>query len=378
MSNFKLVGEFVEGMVLAEKLHILNEHGIVVRVLEKDVVLSRRLISLLERFNVKDVKVHEDKDSWEKNLTSNYISDNNNSKPPRVKNILKEGLKEEAVESIRNLFSTVEKGITNEGNPTTAYQSVKELDSIIDQLVNAVSAETSGLVHISDLKSFDEYTYHHSLSVAVLSIAIGQAMGFNKHGLTRLTRAALLHDIGKIKVPLELIIKPSKLSSKEFAIIKRHTSLGSDYLKRNKIGNNELWEAVLFHHERVDGMGYPNGLLGNDIPIFSKIISVADVYDALTSNRPYRRPLDPPGDALEFIMSESGVSFDYEIVNAFVRKYELYPLNTVLKISDGRQGSVIANDNPLRPTIKLNDDSGLLDLSDINNLSLMIVGVYYT
>ena len=155
----------------------------------------------------------------------------------------------------------------------------------------------------------DPYTRGHSQNVALYSEEIGKALGLEEREIKTLSMAALLHDIGKLGVPDWLLLKPSPLSEDEFNLIKLHTVLGEKILSRIE-GFEEVARIVRYHHEKVDGSGYPDGLKGDEIPLLSRIISVADIYDALTSDRPYRGAL-PPHKALS-IMKE--MPLDKEIV----------------------------------------------------------------
>jgi len=353
------------GMVTAAPVYVTDILGGTMELIEANTVITHEVITKLYRNRVKRVLIFTDE------LHAEQPQKIENS--PEVSPMLDESLRDEAITGIRNLFTAVDSGSDTSGNMTTAYQVVKELDDVVDDLLKTISSEAGGLVHISGLKSYDEYTYHHSLSVCVLAIAIAQEMGFNRWELKRLSRCAIMHDIGKVKVPFELITKPDKLTTQEFSIVKQHPEKGVEYLKRENIGNEELWMGVLHHHEKYDGSGYPSGIKGNDIPLYSRIVAVADVYDAITSYRSYRKPIVPPIVALEMIMSDAGRAFDYDVVSAFVKKLELYPINTIIELSDGRKGIVVDNRNSVRPILKMLDSNTLLDLADMNNLHRSII-----
>ena len=374
------------GMVIADPVHIVNQFGSSMLVLPHNFEITDNAMAAIRRM---------------KNYMTGHITVYSKTKPkkevinlppveliveqdevanlPPAIPILKEEKKNEAISAIRNLFTVAndEAGgqSKNTGNKTTAYQMVKELGPVIDDLIDLVMSEPRGLVHITGIQSYDEYTYHHSLSVSVLSIAIGRALGLNLMEIKRLSMAALLHDIGKILLPHKLITKPNSLTASEYAVVKHHPELGAAFLKKEYIGNEELWNSIKYHHERANGTGYPKGLKGQDIPLFSKIITVADVYDALTSYRPYRNPMKPPADAIEKIMSEVNTIFDFDVVNAFIRKIELYPINTMLEISDKRIGVVIRNRNPMRPVLRMIKDDTIVDLSAFCNLHLVVTKI---
>ncbi|MCL2873808.1 MAG: HD-GYP domain-containing protein [Defluviitaleaceae bacterium] len=291
---------------------------------------------------------------------------------PKVEALVDDELREMAVDSIRNMFSIANEGKTTE-NMTTAYKAVKEIEDVVDKLVDSLD-ESNSLVHIAGIKSYDEYTYHHSLSVAILSISIGQSMGLSGYEVRQLGRCAMLHDIGKILIPQEIINKPGKLTDVEFETIKNHPALGSEFIAKWNIGDMALRLGVLTHHEKIDGTGYPNRLSGKKIPLWGQIISVADVYDAVTSYRSYRLPM-PPAEAVELVMSQVGTAFDYEVVRVFIDKLELYPINTCLELSNGRFGVVINNEYAMRPIIQMTDNNEIVDLLSFENLSHMIVRV---
>ena len=291
-----------------------------------------------------------------------------------VSTVIDKKKKDEAVDSVRKLFDvfTAEGGV----NKTTAYQCVENLNKVVGDLLDVISGDANGLIHINDLKDFDEYTYHHSLSVSMLSMATGRVLGLKDDELQRLGRCAMLHDIGKQMIPADIIKKKGKLTDAEFATIKTHPILGANNLKTNSLGDVELWNGVLFHHEKVNGSGYPKGLKGKDIPLFSKIISVADVYDAVTSYRSYRLPM-LPSEAFAVISKDINVAFEYDIVKAFFAKLDLYPINTILELSDGRLGLVVEAEGAsrLRPTIRVWGSTELVDLAAASNSHIGIAGV---
>lgn len=348
--------EIMPGMVTAEQININDDEGKLVMTVRPSTVLSEDIIRRLARHKLVEAAV--------------YLNEASVPDTPPIESMLDDSLREEAVDNIRSLFGALGEG----GNMTTAYQAVRELDNIVGRLVDTINSESNSYVHIADLKSYDEYTYHHSLSVAVLAIAIGTGLGLNLVQLKRLGQCAIMHDIGKTDIPLEIINKPGRLTNEEFEIIKQHAVKSGEYLERGEIGDAEIWSSVVHHHEKMDGSGYPDGLKGDDIPFFSKIISVADVYDAVTSYRSYRKPM-PPGEAIEMVMSEIGRSFEYKIVKVFIDKLELYPINSVVELTNNRLGLVVDNTDNLRPTLRMLDDGSIVDLMNLDNLSLIITRV---
>ena len=405
-----------EGMVVSDYINKINEKGQTITVVGPNTRLSKRIISRLFLHGIKDILIFRDQEAIsilqiaeplaEKNRTVERASKlegdleskraldtektfniektlntdktlNTEKKPlmqisaPPIKPLLDKKLKEEAVKGIRAFFALA--GLKT-SKLTTAYQMVKELDTVVDRLVDTISADGGAVVHVNDIKSYDEYTYHHSLSVAVLSLAIGQGLGLNRAQMKKLGMCAILHDIGKIEIPINYINKPGKLTEKEYAVAKEHARSGGAILQKNNIGDQELWSSVIHHHERIDGTGYPDGLKGDEIPLNSQIVSVADVYDAVTSYRSYRRPMSP-ANALDLVMSEAGRSFSFEIVRVFISKLKLYPVNSVVQLSDNRLALVIDNTNSTRPIVRVLGESISIDLVEVDNQHLVITGI---
>lgn len=289
---------------------------------------------------------------------------------PKRKPVIPPKLHEDAIVSLKDVFDDISLGVRD--IHASSAQVVTHLDNVVHQLVDSLVAEKGALVNISGLKSYDDYTYHHSLSVAVLSISLGQRLGYGQNALYSLGMSAMMHDIGKTAVPIEVTNKTGKLDANEFELMKTHALSGYEQMAKAGIGDENLWRSVLFHHEKYDGSGYPIGIRKRAIPVFSRIMAIADVYDALTSDRPYRTPVQP-GEALEYIMGSAGTTFDFDIVRAFVNKIELYPVGSFVELSNGSVAAVIANDNPLRPVVRLAKNGEIWDLNrDREHLNIVV------
>ncbi|EAX46325.1 metal dependent phosphohydrolase [Thermosinus carboxydivorans Nor1] len=175
----------------------------------------------------------------------------------------------------------------------------------------------SGIALAELVDTHDEATGKHSLRVRDLAVALGREMGLTARELDKLAVAAILHDIGKIGIPENILNKPGRLTEEEYAIIKRHTIIGYNILKNIHLPE-DIARNILYHHEWYDGNGYPAGLQGEQIPLASRIICVADVYEALTADRVYRPRLDIR-QALQFMQQEKGRMFDPVVLDAFFR-----------------------------------------------------------
>lgn len=247
-------------------------------------------------------------------------------------------------------------------------ESLEVAKCIVDQIVNSKSIS----LDLIDLRTFDDYTYRHSVNVAVLSTVIGIGMSMKHKDLVDLCAAAIFHDLGKLQIPPEILNKPGKLTNEEYEIMKQHPILSYNLLKDRWDVSARTKVGVLYHHENEDGSGYPSGLHSSQILIFAKIIHVADVYDALTAKRPYKKPY-ALSEAAEYIMAHYGVMFAPEVVKAFLKCVPVYPKGMEIVLSDGRKGIVVKNTrNTLRPVVRLMDGTqiNLNDALKYRNITL--------
>ncbi|MFA9381982.1 MAG: HD-GYP domain-containing protein, partial [Acetanaerobacterium sp.] len=286
-----------------------------------------------------------------------------------------EELKVKAVAGIKQLYVNF-KGMSD----AMVIKQIDSIGTITENLIEDISENSQYMTNIIDLKMYDDYTYHHSLSVAVLSIAMGISLGFNNTWLYELGLCAMLHDIGKLDVPLEILNKPGRLTPQEYAVVKLHPLYGANYFKGKNMIPIATYDGILSHHEKYDGTGYPFGIAGRDIPDFARILIIADVYDALTSNRPYRRP-NLPSEAIEYIMGGVGTFFDEKYVRVFLRKVAPYPVGTCVRLSTGIIGIVTKNheSQPLRPVVRNADDEKIVYdlLGDPDLRSVVVAGLGY-
>lgn len=306
-----------------------------------------------------------------------YIEDDL-SKDIEVVSIINEDLRREAVKGMKDIFIYAERADTKK-QTTQIEQTKKYVENIVDEILSNKHI----MVNMVDLKVFDDYTFYHSLNVAVLSVVMGVALNLNKEELYKLGLGGLLHDVGKVFIDKEILNKPGKLTYEEYESVKKHSEMGFGYLKKEFDIPIKSYIGTLEHHERFDGAGYPSGRKGTEISLFGRIIAIADVYDALTSDRPYKKAF-LPSEAMEYIMGNCGEMFDPELVNIFVRKVAPYPIGTCVKLSNGKVGIVLQNyeDCCMRPRIRIFEEENpsvgneIIDLKydkDINNVT--IIGV---
>ena len=279
-----------------------------------------------------------------------YIDDEL-SEEIQIENIVSDELRNSAEAAVSAIFEQVQTSGASKDLTDAAENAVQKITEEIIRNKNL-------MVNMVDLKSYDNYTYRHSVNVGILSIILGTSIGMNRARLYRLGLSAMLHDIGKVFIDRGIVTKPGRLSHEEFEEIKRHPLLGYNYLqsKTYKLPPISL-TGILEHHERMDGSGYPSGLINKEISMFGRIISIADVYDAMTSDRPYRNSL-PPSEVMEYLMGSSGTLFDPDYVLLFTRKVAAYPLGTCVRLSNGLKAIVTQNysDCCLRPRVRLIND----------------------
>ena len=258
-------------------------------------------------------------------------------------------------------------------------QYVKEcdIDKIADvarQIVASILPEGRVSLDMADLRSYDDYTYAHSVNVAVLCCVLGIGLEMSERDLEYITTAALLHDLGKLTIPKDILNKPGRLSSEEYALIKTHPVKSYELLSDNYGISAHVKQAVLLHHENYDGSGYPHGLYGDEQSIFVRVLHVCDVYDALTSKRPYKDGYCP-SEAAEYLMGACGIMFDKYVVEKFLQLVPMYPKGTVVKLSNGKKAIVVDNTDGrnLRPIVRTIDVGQDIDLSDRLNLNITIL-----
>ena len=316
-----------EGMIVGKSMY--NQNGSVI--ISKNTTIKQSYIDRIKNFGFVGI----------------YIIDNI-SQDIEIKNVIDENLRMKAVQSVRKTF------VVSEGKDKIPSECVSESKVLIGNIVDNILKNKNLMVNIIDLKSFDDYTYFHSTNVATLSIVMGATLGLGKKELSELGFGALLHDIGKIFIKKENINKNGKLTNEEYKSIQNHVKFGYNYLKRNKDIPLNAKHGILQHHERFDGTGYPHKILGNEISLYGRIIAIADVYDALTSDRPYRKAL-LPSEAIEYVMANGGSMFDTELIKVFVTKIAPYPVGISIKLSNGMTGIVYKNydDAIMRPKIKI-------------------------
>ncbi len=235
------------------------------------------------------------------------------------------GIHSRASEVIREVMSDARMG---------QLSGLDEIGSLADEMVLSITRNSSALVSLTSLKSRDDYTFMHCVSVGIFMIGLGRQLGLAGQDLQLLGTAGLLHDVGKAEVPLEVLNKPGSLSPSEGVLMRAHPQLGYDALVRAGYAVESVLHVVLHHHEKLSGEGYPSGLASPEIPLFTRIASVADVYDAVTSNRVYHSAM-PPTAALRMIRKRAGIDFDSAVAQALIKVVGIYPIGSMVRLSSG-------------------------------------------
>lgn len=248
------------------------------------------------------------------------------------------------------------------GMVTTMFQEARmgkalqlaEVGSLVDEISASITRNPEAFLSISRLKTKDNYTYLHSVAVCALMIALGKQLNLEQKLMKDIGMAGLLHDVGKMSIPDEILNKPGKLSGDEFTIIKGHPLKGWEILQGSEGVCQIALDVCLHHHERMDGRGYPDKLPGDDLTIFARMGAVCDVYDAVTSNRCYKLGWEP-AEAIRKMAEWQEGHFDHDVFHAFVKTIGIYPSGTLVKLKSTRLAVVIeqSESNLLTPLVKV-------------------------
>lgn len=290
-----------------------------------------------------------------------YTSDNGNSLN-KYNNVV-ESFKEDYKTNVLLIKEIIRKLVS------TNSVDLNEVSHISSSIIRYLDEPSAVMECLNSIEEVDEYTYTHCINVAVYSMLIAKWMDLPLQSIKEVIQSGLLHDIGKTKIDNEILNKPGKLTKEEFYEIKKHTIFGYQLVNKYNNFNENIKNAILMHHERIDGSGYPYGISEKDITLNAKIVSVADVFDAMTSNRVYKRGTTP-FKAFRMFWSEGMEQYDTSII--FILLENLIPYYTGMKatLEDGRTGEImyIPPRDVLGPIVKVDDE--LIDLSRETNLSI--------
>lgn len=256
--------------------------------------------------------------------------------------------------------------------------NLKKAKRVITSVINQIIEQEQILLGMTAIKDYDEYTYHHSTNVSILSVALGRRMGMNHKMLIELGIVSLFHDLGKVEVPNEILNKPSKLTDSEWEIIKKHPIRGVNaILKMRNIDDLTINAAIVTfeHHMNINHTGYPQVKDPAPLDFFSRIVSIVDQYDAMTSKRIYTKYVKSPETALRELLENSGNRLDPLIIKFFVNMIGIYPIGTLVMLNSRELGLVFENNQDFlhRPRVMIiSDNTGnwvkghIVDLADKN------------
>ena len=211
---------------------------------------------------------------------------------------------------------------------------------LVEEISDSVARNPGALISLARLKTVDDYTYMHSVAVCAMMVSLAKQLGLDDGQVRSAGLAGLMHDLGKAVMPMEVLNKPGKLTDAEFAIIKGHPVEGHAMLLGGVNVDPMVLDVCLHHHEKTDGSGYPKGLKGDQISLFAKMGAVCDVYDAITSNRPYKAGWDP-AESLRKMAEWAVGHFDARVFQAFVKSMGIYPVGSLVRLTSGRIGVVV-------------------------------------
>ncbi|KUP05374.1 histidine kinase [Bacillus coahuilensis p1.1.43] len=325
------------GMILGKP--VMNEKGQVL--IQSGVKITDRMVQKLQDLRITYLYI-DDEES--KGIEPNYP--------------ISEETKQEAITSIQTAFEDVsEKDVVS--STLLLDRLGRGFKSTVKQIFKDISQHHEAISLLSNAIGHDRYTFYHSLNVTIYSIAIAKELGLKEEEIVTVGLGALLHDIGKTKVPESILNKPGKLTPEEYSEIKKHSQFGFEILRKCHEISLVSAHIAYQHHERLDGSGYPRGVKNKDIHLFAKIIAVADVFDAVTSNRIYSQAI-LPHEGMELIFAGAETQFDLNVIRAFRKTVAIYPSGLTVTLNDGRRGIVAKqnNINSERPIIRIIEEQG--------------------
>ncbi|AFS77759.1 HD domain-containing metal dependent phosphohydrolase [Gottschalkia acidurici 9a] len=339
MTRLVTVDQLKDGDILAEDIFTDQAN---MSIVVKSTVINERVIKRLKELGIGSLLIFDSKD------TDDYEPKGNSSeKITNKKEVFKEQYKN-SVSNVKNLFNDIMDGKS---------VSLEKITDISDEVFKSSEDIYAAIESIGELKEIDEYTYAHSINVALYSMLLGKWLNLSEDSIESLVKSAVLHDIGKSKIDESILNKPGTLSDEEFEEIKKHTTYGYNICQNFENISDEVKNGILMHHERIDGTGYPMGLKDQDISLFAKIIGICDVYDAITSERAYREK-STPFDTFNELIDIGYDKLDTKIMLIFLNNIGSLYIGSKVKMNTGEIGEIIfiPSGNIDKPIVKIGND----------------------
>ena len=327
--------QLMPGMVLGQEIH--DSSGVML--VQKGAQLTRE--------NITHILYH--------GMPGVYIDDEL-SRDIQIKEAVKPEVKEDAVLVVHEFFDRLE-GVID------LPPDEKLVQLMVENVVRDILSNDDVVYNLIDIRTYDNYTYCHSVHVGIISAILGVKMNLPDEELTDLVTAAFLHDIGKVYIRPELLNAPRRLTPEERDEMMQHPWVGYKHLCGEFSFSENVNKTVLQHHEWYNGNGYPNKVKGDELLLNARILRAADVYDAMTTKRPYHAPY-LPSEVMEYIMGRSGMEFDPAVVDVMASQMAIYPVGCEVILSNNKHAIVVANNSGfiMRPTVKLVDTGEILNL----------------
>ncbi|MCK8825687.1 HD-GYP domain-containing protein [Fuchsiella alkaliacetigena] len=340
------------GDVLARKVYTADYQVL----LKEGVELNNKYITRLKHLGIKHV----------------YLKDKA-SEEVEIIDAISEEIKGEAINLAKQSLDTISELSLEEQARVKKIVDTEEIEELINKIVENILESPDIFISLKDIRDVDEELFFHLTNVTTISLIVAKILNYGKREMLDLGVGAFLHDLGKIKVPSEILNKPGALTDEEFAEVKKHTIYGYQLLKQFKKLPKSAVLVAKQHHEREDGSGYPSGLTGEKTHVFAKIVAIADIFDALQNDRVYRSGLKVNTIIRELYDLANKNQLDIVIVEQLVSNLVAYPVGSRVKLSNGFEGVVVElnSDALLRPIIKVLKEDGqelaeafIVDLSE--------------
>ena len=335
------IDDISPGTIVAKD--IFNSHGTML--VSRGTVVVDRFIRQLDDIGIKELYVEEHRDeNTEDSYVENSISIEEEQRNLPIDDVIYEKTRVQAHMQVKKIMVRYS---------AHSHLNIDRIHKIVESIIEQLLSRKEIVLTLSQLRSIDDYTYEHSVNVSVLSLIVGIDMGLGKESLDNLGTGAMLHDIGKAIIPDNVLKKPSKLTGLEFNEIKKHTEYGYEILTQIDLPE-EAASIALHHHEKYDGSGYPRKLKGEQIPLFSRIVAIADVYDAISNDRVYKRKFSPD-KVYRQIAQLGSTHFDPAIMEKFVSHLALYPNGSGIILNTNHKGIVIGQNKllPQSPVVRI-------------------------